>query len=219
MDGDTVLALKGSQKIKIRLANIDAPEKGQGFGSESRQALLKMVLKKQVRVNSRATDSYGRVVAELSIDGSSVNEEQVWRGMAWAAGWSQQSRRAPAGGPLAGEDSHFHRGKNFLALQNEAQRARRGLWVQASPTPPWEWRKAHDAAMDPLRSVTTQGYACGSKQRCAQMLSCDEANFYLIRCGVKSLDGNGDGAPCESLCAHTEWISEIPQEGWSSQAE
>lgn len=182
MDGDTVLALRGAQKIKIRLANIDAPEKGQDFGTESRQALLDMVLRKQVRVNTQAIDSYGRVVAELSVDGRSVNEEQVRRGLAW-------------------EYMHFHGDQAFSVLQKEAQAARRGLWMQPDPTPPWEWRKTH-AATKPLRPVTEKDYACGRKQRCAQMRSCDEANFYLIRCGVKSLDRNGDGVPCASLCAH-----------------
>lgn len=181
MDGDTVLVLRGAQKIKIRLANIDAPEKAQEFGKESRQALLNMVLKKQVRVNSRAIDDYGRVVAGLNVDGRSVNEEQVRRGMAW-------------------QYSYFHSDKTLLALQSEAQAARRGLWVQASPTPPWEWRKIH-AAMNPLQAVAARDYACGSKHRCAQMRSCDEARFFLARCGVKSLDNNGDGVPCESLCA------------------
>lgn len=181
MDGDTVLALRGTQKVKIRLANIDAPEKAQDFGKASRQALLDMVLKKQVRVNSRAIDDYGRVVAELSVDGRSVNEEQVRRGMAW-------------------QYSYFHSDKILLALQSEAQAARRGLWAQASPTPPWEWRKIH-AVMNPLQPAASRDDACGSKHRCAQMRSCDEARFFLTHCGVKSLDNNGDGVPCESLCA------------------
>ena len=195
MDGDTVLVLRGKQTVKIRIANIDAPEvghagmggqppnsqKAQEYGRESRQALLDRVLNKQVRVNSRAIDAYGRTIAELSVDGLSVNEEQVRSGMAW-------------------EYSHFHSNKNFIALQNEAQGARRGLWVQASPTPPWEWRKTH-AAMNPLQAVALKDYTCGRKHRCAQMRSCDEAHFYLTLCGVKSLDKNGDGAPCESLCA------------------
>ena len=181
MDGDTVLVLRGVQKVNIRLADIDAPEKGQDFGSESRQALLNMVLKKQVRVNSRAIDDYGRVVAEVNVDGRSVNEEQVRRGMAW-------------------QYSYFHSDKILLALQGEARAARRGLWAQASPTPPWEWRKIH-AAANPLQPVATRDDACGGKRRCAQMRSCDEARFFLSRCGMKSLDSNGDGVPCESLCA------------------
>lgn len=124
IDGDTVLVLRGAQKIKIRLANIDAPEKDQPFGMASRQALMDMALKKNVLVTTRATDKYGRTVADLSVDGRSVNEEMVQLGMAW-------------------EYSYYHRDKLYRALQRDAREVRRGLWAEDSPTPPWVWRKAH----------------------------------------------------------------------------
>ncbi len=188
MDGDTVMVLRNSSKIKVRLANIDAPEKAQPFGMESRQALLNRVLQKQVHVNSQAMDSYGRMVAEISVAGRSVNEEQVRNGMAW-------------------EYSHFHRNPRYLALQSEAQRAQRGLWAQAGkPLPPEQWRKQHPTT-DQVAHKSSQPSAakgeagCGSKHLCSQMRSCDEAFFYLQQCGVKSLDGNGDGVPCDELCA------------------
>ncbi|MBI3902557.1 MAG: thermonuclease family protein [Nitrosomonadales bacterium] len=193
LDGDTVLVLRGQQKIKIRLSDIDAPEvghagmgvqppnsqKAQDYGMASRKSLIDRVLKKQVQVNSRAVDDYGRLVAKIRLDGRSVNEEQVRRGMAW-------------------EYSHFHSDARYLALQREAQQARRGLWSMTDPQPPWQWRKAH--ANTPSQSALTPVAACGSKRRCAQMTSCDEARFYFTQCGVKSLDGNGDGVPCEALC-------------------
>lgn len=186
MDGDTVLVLRGEQRIKVRLANIDAPEKAQPFGSESRDALVKLVLKKQVRVRNEAMDNYGRMVAELSVGGRSVNEEQVRRGMAW-------------------EYSHFHHNKKYLALQSEAKRARLGLWGQAEPPqPPEQWRKAHPNSMPDAAhgkpDAAQRDPACGKKHQCSQMQSCEEARFYLKQCGVKSLDGNGDGVPCEELC-------------------
>jgi endonuclease YncB( thermonuclease family) len=124
MDGDTVMVLRGAQKIKIRLANIDAPEKDQAFGIESRQALVDKVYKKEVVVTTRAIDKYGRTVADLSMDGQSINEEMVGSGMAWEYSWR-------------------HRNQAYRALQSEAQRAKRGLWADASPTPPWVWRKTH----------------------------------------------------------------------------
>lgn len=40
----------------------------------------------------------------------------------------------------------------------------------------------------------------GDKFVCKDMDSCDEARHYLTRCGVRSLDRDGDGVPCESLC-------------------
>jgi len=178
MDGDTVIVLHKGKKIKIRLANIDAPESAQEFGKESRQALVDRVLKKQVHINSRAFDNYGRMVAEISVDGHSVNEAQVKNGMAW-------------------EYSHFHRDKHYLAMQKQAQQAHRGLWGKSEyPVRPEIWRKLH-----PVKNHSSNlNTACGKKHRCSQMQSCEEAYFYFKQCGVKSLDGNGDGVPCESLC-------------------
>lgn len=203
LDGDTVLVLRGAQKIKVRLANIDAPEVGhagmgdkspnsqkdQAYGQQSRASLLEMVDRKQVQIDSQAVDQYGRSIGQISVDGLNVNQEQVKRGMAW-------------------EYSHYHSDKIYIGLQSDAQQARRGLWSQASPQAPWQWRKLHPSIQPGTVAVVrhaaqTQWYdiACGKKHRCAQMISCDEAHFYLTRCGVKALDGNHDGMPCEKLCA------------------
>jgi micrococcal nuclease len=177
LDGDTVMVLHASRKSTLRLAGIDAPEKQQAFGRESRDALAALVLRKEVHVTTRTVDEYGRVVAVLQAGNINVNEEQLRRGMAW-------------------EYSRYHSDKTLIALQADAQRARRGLWVQASPAPPWEFRKAHA----PARESNTIAGACGSKRYCAQMVSCEEARYYLTQCRVKTLDRNGDGMPCETLC-------------------
>lgn len=131
IDGDTVLILRNGHPAKIRLADIDAPEKGQDFGMASRRSLAEMVSGKQIRVATRAVDKYGRIVALLSIDGLNVNEEQVRRGMAW-------------------QYSHYFRDPRYIALQAEAQKAGRGLWAQAHPVKPWQWRKEHPAEL-PLK--------------------------------------------------------------------
>ena len=188
LDGDTVLVRRASGLVKIRLAEIDAPEKVQTFGETSRQSLSDMVLGKQVKVVSQAVDQYGRRVAHLSIDGLDVNAEQIRRGMAW-------------------EYSNFHSNKTLIALQTEAQQAPRGLWAQNNPTPPWEWRKLHPSTNPGTVATATADHAakpnagCGNKKHCAEMSSCEEAKFYLTQCGVKSLDGDGDSTPCEALCA------------------
>ncbi len=192
MDGDTVMVLHDGQKIKIRLANIDAPEKAQTFGQQARDSLQEMIGKKQVQIDSQAIDQYGRVVGTISLDGRNINQQQVQRGMAW-------------------EYSHFHSDKTYLALQSDAQQARRGLWSQANPQPPWAWRKQHPSTQPASNARQIQAFstatpqpvydaACGKKLLCAEMSSCDEAVFYLTHCGVKSLDGNNNGVPCESLC-------------------
>jgi endonuclease YncB( thermonuclease family) len=188
LDGDTVLMRREDGLMKIRLAEIDAPEKAQTFGETSKQSLSGMVLGKQVKVISQAVDQYGRLVAHLSVDGLDVNAEQIRRGMAW-------------------EYSNFHSNKALIALQEEARQAPRGLWAQSDPTPPWEWRKLHPStkpgavAASATDHAAAPGASCGNKRRCSEMTSCEEARFYFEQCGMKSLDGDGDGTPCESLCA------------------
>ncbi|MFZ5522971.1 MAG: thermonuclease family protein [Pseudomonadota bacterium] len=189
LDGDTILVMRDSgPPVKVRLADIDAPEKEQPGGIASKKSLSELVLHKQIDVDDRATDAYGRLVAHLTADGKSVNEEQVRRGMAW-------------------EYSNYHGNKTYVSLQSEAQQARRGLWAGAEIMEPAQWRKLH-AAEAPATTLhakpsvrATEDYTCGSKRHCSQIRSCDEAHFYLSHCGVKSLDPNRDGVPCEPLCA------------------
>jgi endonuclease YncB( thermonuclease family) len=193
IDGDTLVVLHNNAKVKIRLANIDAPEKDQPFGMDARQVMIEMAFKKMAHIDSKAVDKYGRTVALVSVDGLNVNEEMVKRGMAW-------------------EYSYYKPGRGYMALQSEAQQAHRGLWSQRSPIAPWVWRRTHP----PTRSdspkkerKTTASHArigvfndttCGRKRHCSQMNSCEEANFYFTQCGVKSLDKTGDGVPCKQLC-------------------
>ncbi len=189
MDGDTVMVLRGGQKIRIRLANIDAPEKDQAFGTQSRDSLLEMVGKREVQIDSQAVDQYGRVVGTISVDGRNINQEQVRRGMAW-------------------EYSHYHTDRTYIGLQDEARRVRRGLWVQAAPVAPWQWRRLHPSAHPvPRRPAPSQhtpvmlyDLECGRKRHCSKMVSCDEARFYFTFCGDRTLDRNKDGIPCENLC-------------------
>ena len=182
LDGDTVLVRRNGSLMKIRLAEIDAPEKSQDYGFVSRDALADMVLHRQISFHTLVVDKYERTVAQLMVNGFSVNEEMVRRGMAW-------------------EYSNYHSDRRYIALQQEARRARRGLWVKPDPTPPWIWRKQHAAKTDPSSVLAPGEYTCGSKRHCSQMRSCEEAFYYFTACGVKALNPSGDDVPCKKLCA------------------
>jgi endonuclease YncB( thermonuclease family) len=193
-DGDTLTALQGNRKTAIRLAGIDAPEKAQPWGSESRAALAKLVLRKEVRVITKAVDDYGRVVAVVElveVGGApgqtlvNVNEEQLRRGMAWA-------------------DTYRHTDKALMALQTQAQHARLGLWNQANPQPPWAYRRGESHAPPPRPEAPQADRGCGNKRYCSQMVSCAEARYYLAQCGNKRLDKDGNGVPCENLCRRAQ---------------
>jgi len=185
-DGDTLLVLQNGKPVKVRLAEVDAPEKAQPYGIASQKSLVELAMGKLVKVVARAVDDYGRLVATVYAGALNVNHEQVRRGMAW-------------------EYSRFRNNRELIALQRDAQQARRGLWAAEGALEPSQWRKqhpylAHSAPLAASTAATAPSVTCGSKKRCAQMSSCEEARRHLELCGPESLDGDRDGVPCEKLC-------------------
>lgn len=135
-DGDTVTILTDSQtKVKCRLYGIDAPEKKQPYGSESRDALAKMVLGVNVNYLVKNTDMYGRSVCIISFleDGRGeervANEEMLRLGLAWA--YVQYLKR----------DKDKTNLRKYLELQGDAMQNTVGLWQDSSPQAPWEYRR------------------------------------------------------------------------------
>ena len=129
-DGDTIMVLDGSNKSQtIRLQGIDAPEGGQGFGNRSRQNLGDLVGGKEVTVEWFKRDRYGRIVGKVSLDGNDVCLEQIKAGMAWHYKYYQSEQ--------SNED------RELYANAETAARVRgQGLWSDANPIPPWDFRRA-----------------------------------------------------------------------------
>ena len=70
-DGDTFTLLTTDKKqIKVRLSEIDTPEKGQPFGSRTQEALSDLIFSKDVLVIQDDIDRYGRLVGHVYVDGS-----------------------------------------------------------------------------------------------------------------------------------------------------
>ncbi len=121
-DGDTITVVVADRSIRVRLAGIDAPERGQLFSNASRHALEAQVVGREVRVVERGRDGYGRILGRVYAGPVDVNAEQVRAGYAWVF------RR-------------FAHDPAWLAFEAEAKAARRGLWREAKPVPPWAWRE------------------------------------------------------------------------------
>ena len=137
-DGDTVTVLDANRvQHKIRLAGIDAPELKQAFGTRSRQNLAGMVFGKDVLVEWNKRDRYGRTVGVVLVGGHDANLEQIRSGMAW---WYRQYAR---------EQTPNDRQLYELA-ENEARAAKHGLWADAAPVPPWEWRHRKQRHQPPI---------------------------------------------------------------------
>lgn len=122
-DGDTLTVLNDQHtQVKVRLAEIDAPERKQAFGTRSRQSLAELCHEKRAEVRVVDIDRYGRTVGRVSCAGTHANAEQVRRGMAWVY-------------------PKYVKDKSLYGLQEEAQAAGRGLWSDPEPIAPWDWRK------------------------------------------------------------------------------
>jgi micrococcal nuclease len=122
LDGDTIEVLHNTRPERVRLSGIDCPEKGQAFGKRAKQAASELVFGKQVRLQTHGKDKYGRTLADvLLLDETNVNHALVRDGWCW---WYQ--KYAP--------------GDTVLEwLEKEAREAKKGLWTDPQPVPPWEW--------------------------------------------------------------------------------
>ena len=184
-DGDTfTLLTSDKQQIKVRLAEIDTPEKSQPFGTKAQQALSNLIFSKDVFVVEEDTDRYGRLVGDVYVGGIHVNRQMVKDGMAWVY-------------------RQYLKDKTLLQDEQEAREERRGLWSLpgTEQVPPWEWRKGNRAASGKQEPAENKPeFECGTKRYCKEMASCEEARYYLKNCGLSRLDGDGDGVPCEALC-------------------
>lgn len=179
-DGDTItILMPDSQTYRVRLAEIDAPERGQPFGSRSTQILKSLIAGKHIAVRSQGRDRYGRVIGRLYFENTDINREMVRKGAAWVY-------------------RKYMTDQSLLKDELRAASTQQGLWAlpSAERIPPWEWRqnKRTPAAQ------SSPPANCGSKYTCSVMSSCKEALFHLRTCGLTRLDGDGDGIPCETLC-------------------
>lgn len=137
-DGATLIVMDNARVAhKIRLAAIDAPESTQPFSKESKQHLSALVLGKEVKVEWSQRDRYGRIVGKLTSQTPpcatcpktlDAGLAQLEAGLAW---WDRDYRREQS---LA--DQGYYEYAEF-----DAKARRIGLWQDAAPIPPWEWRK------------------------------------------------------------------------------
>ncbi|EAX6277234.1 thermonuclease family protein [Escherichia coli] len=129
LDGDTIEIKTLPAKIvvyevpiRVRLINIDAPEKKQPFGRWSANQLKALLAGQSVTVSYTQTDRYGRIIGRVfTMNGTDASRFMVQSGAAWVY-------------------DRYNTDKSLPALQREAQEQKRGLWADSNPVPPWEWR-------------------------------------------------------------------------------
>jgi endonuclease YncB( thermonuclease family) len=125
---------EGNEDRDIRLWGIDSPEGNtrQPYAPQARDFARQLYQRKKVSVVVRDRDQYGRIVGEAFLpDGTSINEQML------EAGWAWHFRR------------HAPKQNAFAAAEARARQAGRGLWQDADPIPPWDWRRDHRSVPKP----------------------------------------------------------------------
>jgi micrococcal nuclease len=122
VDGDSI-TLVGTDvlEISVRLRGIDAPELGQPYGFESKQALQALLKPGTVGLSQPEKGKYGRYVADVYLGDKWVNQMMVAEGHAWCD-----------------QVTSFNR--TLYSAEQQAKAQRRGLWALPEPNPPWIWR-------------------------------------------------------------------------------
>lgn len=140
-------ARKSPMPLRLRLDQIDTPERGQPWGSRAKQALSQLVFRKTVQFRVVDIDRYDRGVAQVRLGDLSINEWLIAQGHAWT--YRRYAKSA----------------KKLCALEDEARRAHRGLWSLPAATwePPWQWRKHNP--VEPYRPSLDECLAASATSR------------------------------------------------------
>lgn len=122
-DGDTITVLDAAKvQHKIRLQGIDAPERKQAFGTKSKERMSEKVGGKEVVVQWKEKDRYGRILGEVMVGKRHINLEMIQDGMAW-------------------HYTTYSKSKELAKAEADARMGKKGLWVDKEPVSPWEFRK------------------------------------------------------------------------------
>lgn len=124
VDGDTIDILYENKPLRIRLAGIDCPEKGQPFGNAVKQETARLCAGQVVTVFTKGRDRYERALGDIQLpDGRILNQELIRKGLAW----------------------HYKYYSNdfvLAELEDASTKERIGLWTERNPIPPWEYRRS-----------------------------------------------------------------------------
>ena len=123
-DGDTVRIKDSASEYKLRITDIDAPERNQSYGKKSRRALMQFCAETNIHVVSMGYDKYQRKLGRLKCNEQDASQFMVKNGHAWF------NRR-------------YSMDYSLALLEDEARKDKRGLWQAAQQIPPWVWRKNH----------------------------------------------------------------------------
>ncbi len=122
-DGDTFRAIIDGETQRVRLSDIDCPEKNQPYGNKAKLFTSERIKGQHVYVRIDGKDRYGRILGTVFLeDGTNLNEELVKKGLAW-------------------HYKDYSSNQQFADFEKQARMSGKGLWSQKKPVAPWTYRK------------------------------------------------------------------------------
>ena len=172
-DGDTIKVLVNNATVKVRLEGIDAPEAMQSFGNQSKEALAKLVAGKTVTIRKTGTDKYQRTLGYVMVDGVDANARLVQDGWAW-------------------HYKKYNSEQRYADLEDAAQAAKKGLWADANPLQPWEFRARKSSPVQAVDGKTDGEFWLNTSSIVRHNRTCE----YFKNTKSGRFCGANEGKPC-----------------------
>ena len=166
-DGDSFLFESGDSTIRIRLFGIDCPEINQPYGKEAYTFLLRYEAREAV-LFQRDVDKYGRIVADIFVNDTSLNYKLLESGFAW----------------------HYKKYSSdslFSEAEKEAKEKSLGLWKDPYAIAPWDWRKGNYDRSKIQNDSLYKVFICVGKENmafhhvhyCSELKSCESTTILV----------------------------------------
>jgi len=140
-DGDTITVIDANKnEFKIRLSEIDTPEKSQAFGAQAKKALADKVFGQVITIVFDKRDRYGRIIGTIYLGKRWINKEMVEEGYAW-------------------HYKQYASSEELAAAEQKAREKKLALWLDKNVTAPWEFRSAKRKKTAGRRYRTLSEYA------------------------------------------------------------
>ncbi len=147
MDGDLITIISRGKEIEVRLYGVDAPEKTQPYGQSAKNLTGALASGKEIRAEPMSKDPNGRIVAIVFAGDINLNEQIISQGFGWVERQECKERFCA----------------DWLRLELHAKAARKGLWTDENPTPPWEHRQKRAVAQANQEFAATASASAGPK--------------------------------------------------------
>ncbi|WP_434778694.1 thermonuclease family protein [Neisseria sp. Ec49-e6-T10] len=143
IDSNNIVCKKANNEpVEVKLYQIDAPDLGQAFSQEAKHSLTSHYLNRHIDIETHGIDKYQRTLGTIyTMNMCSCYPEGDPMNVSDDCGCKFDRNLSMIQQGHAWFDKSYGENPEYQQAQEEAKQAKRGLWADTNPIPPWEWRK------------------------------------------------------------------------------